>query len=454
VAKPAWGTLVYLGSRGEHSQDGTTSATDVITIGNEPDTSGPSEPDSSSERKGWRARRKARRARRSRRHKIILRLFALALVVLMIPVGWSYVSALTAPGTDPVSVRSVEWIRDHGGGGIVNRVERWWYTNHPPPVGGKPKHGLPKVAAPGDTAASKPGKKDQTPPAPVVTAPPEPAHLTPPPNVQPFTNPLPGEGVWGPTGRTVQGVPGVYTTFMRPDPIHTSLVTGVAWMDTKLLRAVFVPGLQEPGGGPNPWGSQIPTNQRAGLVAAFNSGFKMNGSRGGYYTDGQIVKPLRDGAASLVIFNDGTIAVGMWGRDFKMSPDVKTVRQNLDLMVDGGHTVPGLDSDANNKWGATLGNKVFVWRSAVGVDANGGLIYVGGNGLNAKTLGDVLVRAGAVRAMELDINSQWVSYYVYDQVFPYNPTAVKGRKLLPDMQRGDDRYLQPGERDFFALFAR
>jgi hypothetical protein len=97
---------------------------------------------------------------------------------------------------------------------------------------------------------------------------------------------------------------------------------------------------------------------------------------------------------------------------------------------------------------------VFVWRSAVGVDANGGLIYVGGNGLNAKTLGDVLVRAGAVRAMELDINSQWVSYYVYDQVFPYNPTAVKGRKLLPDMQRGDDRYLQPGERDFFALFAR
>jgi Phosphodiester glycosidase len=373
------------------------------------------------------------------------------LVVLMIPVVWSYFRVLTAPGTDPVSARSVEWIRDNGGADIVNRVEHWWYTNHPPPVGGKPEHGIPKSKAPGQDAVSK---KTKTPNAPVATAPPEPPHLAPPGNMQPFTAPLPDEGVWHPTGRTVQGLPSVYTTFMRPDPVHTSLVTGLAWMDTKLLRTVFVPGLQEPGGGPSPWGGQIPQDQRAGLVAAFNSGFKMAGARGGYYTDGQMVRPLRDGAASLVILQDGTANIGMWGRDFAMDPNIKTVRQNLDLMVDGGQEVPGLDSDANNKWGATLGNKVFVWRSAVGVDAQGGLIFVGGNGLNAKTLGDVLARAGAVRAMELDINSQWVSYYTYDQVFPYDPNAVRGVKLLPDMQRGDDRYLQPGERDFFALFAR
>src|SRR5438094_7097377 len=126
---------------------------------------------------------------------------------------------------------------------------------------------------------------------------------------------------------------------------------------------------------------------------------------GGYYTDGQMVKPLRDGAASLVILQDGTVNIGMWGRDFAMDPRIKTVRQNLDLMVDGGQAVPGLDSDSNNKWGATLGNKVFVWRSAVGVDANGGLIFVGGNGLNAKTLVDVLVRAGAVCARDRAIST-------------------------------------------------
>ena len=375
----------------------------------------------------------------------------LAAFLVMFQAGWSYVHALTAPGTDPLSARSVEWVRDHGGGGIVNRIEHWWYTNHPPPVGGRPEHGLPKSAKPGADAVSKHAKPVDTP---KPTAPPAPPHLASPGNLPPFTTPLPGEGVWNPTGRTVKGLPSVYTTFMRPDPVHTSLVTGIAWMDTKLLRGVFVPGLQEPGGGPNPWGSQVPQDQRAGLVAAFNSGFKMSGARGGYYTDGEMVKPLRDGAASLVIMQDGTVNIGMWGRDFALDPNIKTVRQNLDLMVDGGQEVPGLDSDGNDKWGATLGNKVFVWRSAVGVDAQGGLVFVGGNGLNAKTLGDVLVRAGAVRAMELDINSQWVTYYTYDQVYPYDPNAVQGHKLLPDMQRGEDRYLQPGERDFFSMFAR
>jgi hypothetical protein len=448
---PAEGSNTAVRARGGT----TTTAVDVATE-NEPDAANfwtpgprPSKRVRRAQRKQRRSERKERRARRSPRHRFILRALALAAFVVVFQGGWSYVHALTAPGSDPLSVRSVEWVRDHGGAGIVNRIEHWWYTNHPPPVGGRPAHGLPKSKAVGGEALGKRPKG-----APVTTAPPVAPHLAPPGNLTPFTTPLPGEGVWTPTGRTVKGLPSVYTTFMRPDPVHTSLVTGIAWMDTKLLRGVFVPGLQEPGGGPNPWGSQVPEDQRAGLVAAFNSGFKMSGARGGYYTDGQMVKPLRDGAASFVITQDGTANVGLWGRDFAMDPNIKTVRQNLDLMVDGGQPVAGLDSDTNDKWGATLGNKVFVWRSAVGVDAQGGLIFVGGNGLNAKSLGDVLLRAGAVRAMELDINSQWVSYYTYDQVFPYDPNAVQGHKLLPDMQRSESRYLQPGERDFFAVFAR
>ena len=75
------------------------------------------------------ARAKARWIRRG---------IAIAVIVLLIPVVWSYVHALQRPGTDSLGVRSVEWIRDHGGNGIVNTIERWWYTNNPPVVGGKP----------------------------------------------------------------------------------------------------------------------------------------------------------------------------------------------------------------------------------------------------------------------------------------------------------------------------
>jgi Phosphodiester glycosidase len=381
----------------------------------------------------------ARKAELRRRRKWIRRGVALVFVALLVPAVASYYSAISAPGTDPVSIRSVEWLKDNGMTGVVNTIEHWWYTHHAPAVGGKPKGGLPKSAGTSGSAATKKG-------AAAI-----PAHLPPPAAMQPLvTTPLPGEGLWTPTGRTVQGLPGVYTTFFRPDAVHTSLVAGAMWMDTTLLRTELVPGLQEPGG-PNPYGGQIPPEQRAAVVAAFNSGFKLSDSGGGYYNYGHEFRPLVNGVASLVIDTQGKASVGAWGRDFVMSPFIQTVRQNLSLLVDGGQLVPGLASDANTKWGATVGNNTFVWRSGVGVDANGGLIYVGGNGINVASLATILQRAGAVRAMELDINSAWVSAFTYHQAPGLDPSVIHGTKLLPDMTRPEDRYLVPGERDFFAL---
>lgn len=384
------------------------------------------------------------RGRRRRRRQIVRRAIAVTLALMLIPVGWSYYRVLSAPGTDPWTARSVEWLRDNGMNGVVNSVERWWYTHHPPPVGGTPKQGLPHAAALKGAAIA--GHHRLL----VARAP---AHLAPPANMEPLVaTPLANEGVWKPTGRQVAGAPAVYTTFFRPDSVHTSLVAAAMWMDTKLLKVFYVPGLREPGGRAT-WGAQVPLGLRPGLVAAFNSGFKMSSSLGGVFTEHQMVRPLVNGAASLVIDDKGKPNVGMWGRDFTMTPDVASVRQNLALIVDDGQPVPGLPSNTNGAWGATLGNKVFVWRSGVGVDRKGALVYVGGPGLSAETLAVLLQRAGAVRAMELDINTAWVSAYTYVQIYPGHPEAVAGVKLLPSMDRGNDRYLVAGERDFFALFA-
>ena len=85
-------------------------------------------------------RRHERAARRARTAKSrwIRRGIAIMVIVLLIPVAWSYAHTLQRPGTDSLAVRSVEWIRDNGGNGIVNTIERWWYTNNPPVVGGNP----------------------------------------------------------------------------------------------------------------------------------------------------------------------------------------------------------------------------------------------------------------------------------------------------------------------------
>ena len=390
-----------------------------------------------------------RTARRVRKKKArwVRRGIVVAVVVALVPIAWSYAHALQRPGTDSLGIRTVEWIRDHGGNGVVNTIERWWYTNNPPAVGGRPD----RIEAQG-TAGDIPVSTK----VPSVTVPPQPVHLPPP--MQRVATPAPAveanEGVWMPVGRLVGGLPAEYITFVRPDALHTSYYVALMWLDTRLLKAEYVPGLQEPGGGPNPWGSQIPEGQRGTLIAAFNSGFKMDSAQGGVYFGGQEVRPLAKGSASFVIKNDGSATVGMWGRDVSMTPNVVTVRQNLALMIDNGQLDPALDENDTSKWGETLGNKALVWRSGVGVDKNGALIYAGGNSLSVLSLARTLQAAGAVRAMELDINSDWVSAYTYVNDTDTDPNApVIGIKLGGDMSRGGDRYLQPGERDFFAFFA-
>ncbi|HEX9504830.1 MAG TPA: hypothetical protein VGA62_02375 [Acidimicrobiia bacterium] len=383
-------------------------------------------------------RRKPKRWRR--------RIIALVVVALLTPVGVSYVHALQRPGIDTIGVRTVEWIRDHGGNGIVNTIERWWYTNNPPPVGGKPR----AIHVQGTTGEVTTPTKPNTP-----TTLPRAQRLTPPTArvATPAAVVEPNEGVWAPTGRLVGGAPAVYSTYVRPDAAHTSYYTALMWLDTKLLRAAYVPGLQEPSGAPNPWGAQVPGDQRESLVAAFNSGFKMDSARGGVWIDGQEIKHLVDGAASLVIFKDGSATVGKWGRDVGGGTNITAVRQNLELIVDNGQLNPLLQESDNIAFGATLGGNVFVWRSGVGVDANGGLIYAGGPAMSITALARTLQAAGAVNAMELDINTDWVSAYTYAHADPSNTTSpIVGTKLLDSMSHGGDRYLQPGERDFFAFF--
>ena len=239
---------------------------------------------------------------------------------------------------------------------------------------------------------------------------------------------MPNEGVWAPTGKTVNRKAAVYEAFLRPDPVHTSEVVGAVWMDKARLRGALYNGIQLPGGGPWTHGAQIAPGDYPGLVAGFNSGFKLDSSLGGYYTEGKMVRPLVDGRASLVISTDGSVTVGTWGRDIRMGANIASVRQNLNLLVDGAQNFAAGDPNDTHRWGATLGGRVFVWRSGVGIDARGNLIYVGGPALN---IGISVSYAGGGAS-----------------------GLIQGTRLLPNMERPPDRYLSGNSRDFIGLFAR
>ena len=85
---------------------------------------------------------------------------------------------------------------------------------------------------------------------------------------------------------------------------------------------------------------------------------------------------LYDGLGSVVYYKNGTIKVGEWGRDFKMSPKIEGVRQNLKLLVDHGKAASDANLSVQSNWGATLGGGAWVWRSGIGITKDGRIVYV------------------------------------------------------------------------------
>ena len=283
----------------------------------------------------------------------------------------------------------------------------------------------------------------------------------------PFARPAAGQGRWSPAGRPVSrnghSIRVVYQTTLIP-PGGTQ-AAGIAWMDAGLLSARLYSGSLSPGGGPYRYTAPIQPAQAATLVAAFNGGFKMNQARGGYYTEGRVVDPLRAGAASLVIYADGSVDIGAWGSDVRMTPQVASVRQNLLPLVAGGRpTSRAYSSRWLQTWGDTCGATSCAatvpgvehqWRSGLGLTADGALVYVAGPALDPLQLAELLVRAGAVRGMQLDINPNWPVLATYDP-----PRGRPGRPGQRQQAAGVDR-AGPGDvlpprwaRDFITMSAR
>ncbi len=248
---------------------------------------------------------------------------------------------------------------------------------------------------------------------------------------------MPGGSVaWRPAGRAVLGQAVLYLGSVGG--------ANVAWMPPNLVRAVVVPGSADPGG-PWPAGGQIDPGSRGNAVAAFNGGFMFGASGGGVLASGHMYGNLVAGVASFVVFADGSFTVGVWGRDVNPGPNVVAVRQNLSILVDGGAPVAAAASPGS--WGASVAG-VATARSAVGIDARGGLVWAGGR-LSPLDLANALVAGGAVRGMQLDINPDWVNFNLYQ---PGLDGVVHGSPVYG--ATGPDRYLSPNSRDFIAVLIR
>jgi hypothetical protein len=406
--------------------------------------------------------------------------------VLLVPAVISYTVWMLQPTSTAFGARSVEWVRADVpfGNVLVDKIEQLYYSANAPKKGGPQLKSLPAVGltqsstsrapattartetapgssgtahqAPAVTSAAKAASRPTTSRQPIVLPGAPPAHTPspkatawPPPIKPVFPHPLPGEGAWKPTGPPVKGGPPVLVTTFRSELDYPELVAYVAWFDHTRTEIAYYPGRYEPPNAAVRGPMMVPYDQRWRLLASFNGGFTYTDGDNGSADDGLTNEPLKDGNATLICYRDGRIAIVRWSGGPNVGPDVAWARQSLAPIVWDGQLNPQLNDDPNSpQWGYTLGGVTRVWRTGVGIDRRGNLIYVAADGQTVITLAKILQHVGAVRAMEFDINPYWHTLITYT----HGANGLVPTMVGPNPNQPPTRYLVPDDRDFFAVY--
>jgi hypothetical protein len=281
-----------------------------------------------------------------------------------------------------------------------------------------------RAPAPASTAAAKP-------PAPVVVVP----HLV----VRVAANP---GARWSVVAR-VHGSPAVWFA-------QRSGVTLMRF-DQALVRVDLHAGSSDGGEGGWRYGDQISPREIHLVIAAVNGGFKLTHGEVGFLSGGHVAVPLSAGLASLVTYSDGTSDIGAWREGVPtVRKSVYSVLQNERLLVDRGAPASTVSGCVISCWGETIGSRTSVARAGLGVTAGHQLVWAAGEELEPAGLAAALTGAGAVRAMQLDINPDWVAGYLY----VHRSSGPRAVPVVPGQNGIAGQLLEPYSRDFLTFVAR
>ena len=251
---------------------------------------------------------------------------------------------------------------------------------------------------------------------------------------------------WKPVDRWAGAKPSIYITSVVPHADQPSVRVYGAWIRTSSTDLALYPGYEGPGPSSLPRGPEmVPPAADPRLLVTFNSGFYEKDGLAGFYTAHTLYYPMIDGLATVVRYTNGKVDIIDWKGGPKPDPRIVMARQNLALLVNHAAATPR--SADNALWGLTLGGAPAVWRTALGIDAKGNLLYVAAPEQTAQSLAAIMVRFHAVRAMQLDINPEWPIFVTYAGVGARGPSL-----FVPNANQIPGRFLYPSTKDFFAVF--
>ncbi len=307
-------------------------------------------------------------------------------------------------------------------------------------------------------------------------------------NIPPlYTEPkMPGEGIWvkQPLSEADDSVPLLYTTFYRPSSEYPNAIVYMMLLNMKQITPKMYLGSAEPY-----WKDSCPrleTADQSRLLAVTNAlWITKHAGRGGIILQGEVLKPMEKGIATIVFYKNGSVDVVEWSDQIPIS-EVQDARQLLHLIVKDGQVLTsivrrgvlmsaeiGLGSLLNeeqpitmvpaaapgekptSKMNFTSGDLWFLaTRSAFGIRPDGNLVFAVGHHIGTIDLAKALALAGCVRGIHGDANPGNCLGVIY----PRDKTGKMGDKIrLSPAQNKDtlNRYLKGVcQKDFFAFFKR
>ncbi len=220
------------------------------------------------------------------------------------------------------------------------------------------------------------------------------------------------DGVWVPIPdpRRPKEPAVMVKTLLHPDASRPWAELFVVAFQLEYVRVQLVPGTVEPranvkeGRGLERPGV-IPATDHEHLVAAFNGGFKTQHGHYGLGIAGKTVVKARPMSCTAAAYPDGTLRIATHKKIASDEAKWLWWRQAPPCVYEEDRMHPSLWDPETRGWGAALGGEVVIRRSAIGLNPERDILFVGvSNHTTARAMADGMHHAGASNVAQLDVN--------------------------------------------------
>jgi hypothetical protein len=268
----------------------------------------------------------------------------------------------------------------------------------------------------------------------------------------------PGDGRWVAIAdrRRPDDPPRLFKTLLHPDPNRSWAEVFVVAVDLASVDLHLMAGSREPAatteeGKTYERPAKIPEAQHDRLLAAFNGGFMTEHGKWGMRVDGVTLVRPRDEGCVVALYGDGRVRIAPWTKLSDSEVEMRWWRQAPSCMYDEGNIHPLLDVAEVRNWGATLDGNTTIRRSAVGLDQDRKILFVGiSNHTTAPAIARGMRHAGASSVAQLDVNWSYPKFLLFE---PDKATAeLHPVALASGFEFSEDEYIRKRSlRDFFYL---